>query len=250
MISLGTIIVGSAHELNNSNSFIRLNAKNLASFWSDVAGILDSIAPSVTGLSLRGIPYERARRLIGKMIDGIINGSDRIARIVADVKAFAMQGRPEAGRGADVNSAIAASLRILADLIERSTDQFSVEYGEDLPLVPGDSRILEIVISNIVSNACQALTDKQQGISVSSTRESDGWAAIRIVDAGEGISSKNIGRIFDPFFTTKHDRGGLGIGLSVCYDIVTRLGGTIRCHSVPGSGTEMLVRLPPEEVHD
>ena len=148
-----------------------------------------------------------------------------------------------------MNSAIAASLRTLGDLIEASTAQFSVEYGEDLPLVPGDSYVLEIVIGNMVSNACQALTDKQQRISVSSTCESDGWAAIRIVDGGEGISPDNIRHIFDPCFTTKHHRGGLGIGLSICHDIVTRLGGTITCHSAPGSGTDMLVRLPPEEMH-
>jgi len=249
LISLGTIISGFAHELNNPNSFIRLNAKNLASLWSEVAGIMDKLSSSSTGLSLRGIPYDRARELIGKMIEGIINGSDRIARIATDVKVFAMQGQAELGGRADVNSAIAATLRILADLIGRSTDRFSVEYGENLPLVPGESHILEIVIGNMVSNACQALTDRHQRISVSSTRRSDGWAAIRVVDEGEGISQENIEHIFDPFFTTKHDRGGLGIGLSVCHDIVTRLGGTIRCHSAPGSGTEMLVCLPPIEDH-
>ncbi len=249
LISLGTIISGFAHELNNPNSFIRLNALNLASFWSEVARIMDKVASSSAGLSLRGIPYKRVRELIGKMIEGIIDGSDRIARISADVKVFAMQGRAEVGGRADVNSAIAASLRILADLVGRSTDRFSVEYGENLPLVPGDSHILEIVIGNMVSNACQALTDKHQRISVFSARESDGWAAIRVVDEGEGISPKNIEHVFDPFFTTKHDRGGLGLGLSVCHDIVTRLGGTIRCHSAQGSGTEMLVRLPPIEVH-
>ena len=249
LISLGTIIAGFAHELNNPNSFIRLNSKNLAAFWRDAAAILDKVASSSTGLSLKGIPYERARELIGKMIDGIISGSDRIERIAASVKAFAMQGRSEVGGRANVKSAIAGSLRILADLIGRSTDRFSVDYGEDLPLVPGDSHILEMVISDLVGNACQALTDRQQRISVSSKRESDGWVAIRVVDEGEGISPENIDHIFDPFFTTKHDRGGLGLGLSVSHDIITRLGGTIRCHSAPNVGTEMLVRLPSVEVH-
>jgi PAS domain S-box-containing protein len=249
LISLGTIITGFAHELNNPNSFIRLNAKNLSSFWSELAGIMDKVASSSTGLTLKGIPYEKARELIHKMIDGIIHGSNRIARIVADVKVFATHGQAKIEGRADVNSAIAASLRILADLIERSTDRFSVEYGRDLPLVSGESQILEIVIGNIVSNACQALTNKQQGIFVSSTRESDGWVAVRVVDEGEGISPDNLEHVFDPFFTTKHDRGGLGIGLSVCRDILTRLGGTISCHSALSKGTEILVRLPPFEVH-
>jgi PAS domain S-box-containing protein len=248
LVSLGTLVSGFAHELNNPNNFIRLSAQNLASFWSEIASVLERVASSPEGLSLRGIPYSRVRELVGKMINGIIDGSDRISRLEADVKAFALQGHPTVSGRADVNSSIAASLRILDNLIQSSTDRFSVEYGAGLPLVPVYHHHLEVVVGNIVANACQALTDTHQRISLSTTRDNDGWVAIRVTDEGEGILPENLAHIFDPFFSTKRDRGGLGIGLSVSSDIIRYVGGTITCRSIIGAGTEMLVRLPPAEV--
>ncbi|MCK4751310.1 MAG: hypothetical protein KAT15_29835, partial [Bacteroidales bacterium] len=123
--------------------------------------------------------------------------------------------------------------------------RFSCQYTKDLPKIKGNFHQIEQVIINLVTNACQALENKEQGITIQTTQDKDsGWITVTVQDEGVGIPEENILQIIDPFFTTKRDIGGTGLGLSVSYRIVKNHGGELIFPSKPGKGTVAILKLP------
>ena len=110
-------------------------------------------------------------------------------------------------------------------------------------MIAGNPHQLEQVFINLISNACQALEERNQAISVVAS-ENGRWIDILISDEGVGISRENLPQITDPFFTTKREEGGTGLGLSVTSQIVEAHGGDLSFQSEIGKGTEVRVRLP------
>jgi CheY-like chemotaxis protein len=120
-----------------------------------------------------------------------------------------------------------------------------VEFGDNLPLINGNVQRLEQVIINLIQNACQALTNNGQSISVkSSYHKKKNGIIIEVKDEGMGIPPDAIPRIMEPFFSTKQGNGGTGLGLSVCSDIIKELRGKIDVESREGEGSVFTVFLP------
>ena len=103
------------------------------------------------------------------------------------------------------------------------------------------------MVINLIQNACQAITDNKQGISISTAYDYESkQIAIKVKDEGKGIEEQDLKYIMDPFFTTKRSGGGTGLGLSISYQIIQDHGGSINFESKPGKGTTVFVYLPVE----
>ena len=244
MVSLGTLISGFGHEVNNPNNYIRLNAQGIKDFWGDIEKLLDREFKDNEDLSLKKIPYLSAKDMINGMVEGILEGSVRIEKLLVDLSNFVREQKGDLDQSVDINRVVDSALKLTGSIIRKSTSRFSCSYTEDLPSVRGNAHQLEQVFINLLTNACQALTTRGQAITVSTDQEDVNWIAVLVKDEGVGIPDENISQITDPFFTTKREVGGTGLGLSVSYQIIRDHGGELVFQSEPGKGTVVRIRLP------
>jgi signal transduction histidine kinase len=246
MASLGTLVAGVAHEINNPNNFIMLNAPLLQDAWKDALPILEKHAREHGDFKLAGLPFSRISGQISNLFAGITGGSKRIKHIVNDLKDFARQSPINTRNDVDMNQVIVKTLQLTRKLINKHTDNFQVYYSDDLPLVRGDFQKLEQVIINLVLNACQSLNGKDREVVVRSSYNQDMQAVqVEITDQGEGIFPEDLPRIIDPFFSTRKKTGGTGLGLAVTSSIVKDHGGVLEFLSGSGKGTKVRLYLFP-----
>jgi PAS domain S-box-containing protein len=245
MVELGTLVSGVAHEINNPNNFIMLNAPLLVDCWHTARPILEGYYEENGDFLLGGMMYSEMRENIPKLFSGILEGSERIRQIVADLKNYVRPNTSDLNQPVDLNSVVQSALSLLSNMIRKSTDLFSVDLEKDLPLVKGNFQRFEQVVINLVQNACQALPDRKRGIRVSTRWDSsNGNIVLQVEDEGIGIPPENLPRISDPFFSTKHESGGVGLGLAISSTIIKAQGGTLNFMSEPGKGTKAEVLLP------
>lgn len=256
MISLGILVSGVAHEINNLNHLIMSNTPLLIDAWKSSVPVLDRYSRENGDFSLGGLRYSRMREEIPQLFEGILEGSARIQRIVKDLKDYARQEEVDMDQTVDLNHVVKNAVRLTRNLIDEKTDHFSLAYGTSLPVVRGNQQKLEQVVINLIQNACQAISDRDQGLEITTFLEPDrNCLCLRVRDQGHGIPENLLTRIMDPFFTTRRGQGGTGLGLSVCQNIVTTHGGKIEVTSKPGQGSVFTVSLslnaaPKADLHD
>jgi PAS domain S-box-containing protein len=249
MVALGTLVSSVAHEINNPNNFIMLNAPLLSEAWKSITPILDEYYEKNGDFVVGGTRYTEMRENIPILFSGILDGSKRIKQIVEDLRDFVRRDTSDMSQGVDVNAVLRSAVALLSNTIMKSTNHFSVQYGRSLPLLKGNFQRLEQVIINLIQNACQALRDTRKGIFVSTAYdENRKGLAVRVEDEGVGMSSDVLPHITDPFYTTKADSGGLGLGLSISSKIVKEHGGTLTFASELGKGTQAEIVLPLYQV--
>lgn len=245
MASLGVLVSGMAHEINNPNNYVLLNARVLSRAWHDIQPIVEEYYEANGDFAIAGMPYSSARDRLGNLYNGITEGAIRIERIVQHLKDFARQTGDHVYGEVDVNRAVEASVEILRGLIQRSTERFQLDCAPDLPILHGNAVHLEQVLVNLITNACQALRSVQEGICVATRWERRSESVLlSVTDEGEGITGENLQHIMDPFYTTKREHGGTGLGLSISYNLIKNFGGDLKISSTPGSGTSVEVRMP------
>src|SRR6185369_13139576 len=245
MASLGTLVSGVAHEINNPNGLMLLDIPILKRVHDDAGEILENFYREHGDFMLGGVPYSEMRAEIPRILDEMQDSSKRIKRIVNDLKDFAR--RDDAGKKEliDINDTVQTALRLVDPTIRSSTRHFTVNYAESLPEILGNGQRIEQVIVNLVLNACQALPDMAKGVSLSTSYDKRKQSVvIRVTDEGIGIAEEHLQYLLDPFFTTKRNSGGTGLGLSVSAGIVKEHGGTLRFESVPEQGTTVTLSLP------
>ncbi|MBW1771027.1 MAG: PAS domain S-box protein, partial [Deltaproteobacteria bacterium] len=248
MVALGTLVSGVAHEVNNPNSFIRLNTPTLLEAWESATPILDEYYRENGDFILGGMNYSEMREKIPVLFSGILDGSERIKQIVEDLKNFVRKDISGMTQSVNVNDVLLSAISLISNMIKKSTHRFSVEYAMDLPVLTGQAQRLEQVFINLIQNACQALPDSEKGIFVSTYwDEANNDIRIKIQDQGVGISPESLPQITDPFFSTKHDSGGVGLGLSISSRIVEAHDGRLTFISEVGEGTTAEVFLPVKE---
>jgi signal transduction histidine kinase len=236
-------VSGVAHEINNPNNFIMLNGRICSRVWADVQPILRQYHEAHGEFLLGGMPYSEAQPRIGQLIEGIGEGAQRIKHIVQNLRDFARRDTGDLDRPLDLNLVVESSVTLVRNLIDKSTSRFDLRLAPGLPPLRGNFQQLEQVLINLITNACQALPDRERGICVQTCAE-EGHVRVEVRDQGVGIPEANLKRILDPFFTTKQDTGGTGLGLSISYNIVKNHGGELAISSRPGEGTVAAVRLP------
>jgi signal transduction histidine kinase len=226
MASLGRLVAGVAHEINNPVSFIAT-----------------SVAPLRRRLALAGslVPAEVTPLLreAEEIVDVMARGAERTAGIVKDLRSFSRLG--EAARKAvDLHDGLEVSLRLLEPRW-RHRIEIHRDYGT-LPLVECDPGQLNQVFMNVLANACDAIADR--GNVWVTTRALDDHVVVTVRDDGPGIPPAVLGHIFDPFFTTKDVGGGTGLGLAISHGVVAAHGGRIEVESAVGAGATFRIVLP------
>ncbi|MBL1215439.1 MAG: PAS domain S-box protein [Ignavibacteriae bacterium] len=246
MIALGTLVSGVAHEINNPNNFIMLNTPILKKIWAAVIPILDNYYDEHGDFYAGGkLRYSKIRKSLPEILQGIEDGSERIKKIVEELKNFARKESSETDQKVDVNKVVNAAINLIVNIIKSSTKNFSVSFGENLPPVKGNFQKLEQVVINLLENSCQALQNNSKQISVKTYfEEVDHCVVIEVKDEGVGMDPEIIKEITDPFYTTKRDIGGTGLGLSVSSKIVSAHSGKLKFESVLNEGTAAKILLP------
>jgi bacteriochlorophyll 4-vinyl reductase len=245
MASLGTLVSGVAHEINNPISFVMLNGPILQKAWKGVKPILDEHCRANGDFQVANMPYTQLSERIPLLMSGITQGAKRVKAIVSDLKEFARQSPPELRDMVNINNAVKTAVGLVSNLMKKSTNRFSAVYEPDMPPVKGNIQRIEQVIINLLVNACEALSHNHQAIVVSTVYDSESDCVIvEIQDEGEGVAPEVLHRIKDPFFTTKRDSGGTGLGLAISDRIITDHGGNMVFDSTIGYGTSVKVSLP------
>jgi PAS domain S-box-containing protein len=245
MASLGILVSGIAHEINNPNNFILLNIQLFSKIWKDIAPILEAYHREQGDFSVAGISYQSSKEKLSQSLEGILIGSERIQNITKRLTDYAKMDSGQLNEDVDVNKVVSIAIVITNTLIRKSTQHFTVDYGKDLPLIQGNAQQLEQVVITLINNACQALRSTEESINIVTYYDpARGKVRIKVRDQGIGIKEEDLKYIMDPFFTSKRDMGGTGLGLSVSYNIVKNHGGTLILKSEPNKGTTARVSLP------
>ena len=245
MISLGLLVSGVAHEINNPNSIALLNTPILRRSWESAKPILDEYFEENGDFSIAGIEYREMRKELPRIFLELEESARRIKQIVMDLKDYARQETSGQMVPVDITEVVQYGIRLTTNSIQKSTDRFSTDFSPSPLMVLANRQRLTQVIINLIQNSCEALEEKTSALIISTryNSEVDG-IEISIKDDGAGIAPEDLKQVTDPFFTTKRSFGGTGLGLSVSAGIVKEHNGVMEFYSESGKGTEVLVVFP------
>ncbi len=246
--SLGQLVAGIAHEINNPIQFIYGNMAILSEAFSDVLPLLDAQSATRPDLRIARLDYPFFRKQVPILLTDMANGAARIGAIVRDLKTFARRDEGALDESVDLNEAVQASLRLLHDVIRYL--RVEEDLDPNLPKLRGNLTQLEQVVVNAVQNAAEAVGRHTPGGLIRvRTRAENGGHRVRLSvhDNGGGIPPEVRDRIFDPFFTTKQRSGGTGLGLSITFGIIQQHKGEIEVETEVGAGTAFHFLLPVRE---
>ncbi len=259
MSSLGRLVAGIAHELNNPINFVYGNVDFLGQYMEDLLSLVRHLETVELSPELRAqletmkseIEFDFLVEDSRKLIRSIRSGAERTASIVQDLKTFSRTGGGEL-QEADIAAGIETTLNLIAPLLK---NRVTVErhIASNLPKMVCNAGHINQVFMNILTNAAQAIVG--EGFIRVSIESIDEGQSIRVVisDDGPGIPADHMEKITDPFFTTKDVGEGTGLGLWISENIVRAHGGRLECISAPHRGATFTVTLPvraPESARD
>lgn len=245
LASLGLLIAGVAHEINNPNNFIYFNAPILRSYLQFLLPIADEYALAHPNLQVFNRPYGDFREDCFKLLDNIEHGSTRINQIVGNLREFARERGKGEKRRIDLKAVVEKGLSICLGRIKKLVKTIDVQIPDGLPALTSDPIAIEQIVVNLMVNAAHA-ADKDDSwvrLTIAEGKEPTGEMIVEVSDNGCGIDSETQKKIFDPFFTTKAVGVGTGLGLSISHRLVTELGGRIEVESEVGRGSVFRVVL-------
>jgi PAS domain S-box-containing protein len=245
MISLGLLVSGVAHEINNPNSIALLNTPILLRAWESAKPILDEFFEENGDFAIAGIEYREMRRQLPRIFLELEESALRIKQIVKDLKDYARQETSGQMTPVDISEVVKSGVRLTANSIHKSTNRLTNNYATESLMVQGNRQRLTQVVINLIQNSCESLenTDLSLIISTRYNEKIDG-VEISIRDEGTGIAPEDLKQVTDPFFTTKRSIGGTGLGLSVSAGIVKEHNGVMNFYSELGKGTEVVIVFP------
>ncbi|MEP0917830.1 PAS domain S-box protein [Leptolyngbya sp. DQ-M1] len=275
MSSLGQLVAGIAHEINNPVSFIYGNVEHAKDYIEDLLRIIqlyqaDHPVPSEQiAEELEDLDLEFVRHDLMKLLDSMGTGAERIRDIVRSLRHFSRHDEADL-KAVDLHEGIESALMLLQHLLKsnracgspllRPTIQIVKDYGA-LPKIQCYAGLLNQVFINVLSNAIGAINERWLAEEIDFTPEitvqtvlfqqsdSTEWARISITDNGIGMTAATQRRLFDPFFTTKPVGQGSGLGLSVSYQIVTEQhGGRLSCDRPSKRGATFVIEIPVRQL--
>ncbi len=249
LASLGLLIAGVAHEINNPNNFIYFNAPILRSYLQFLLPIADEYALANPDLQVFNRPYVAFREDCFKLLDNIEHGSTRINQIVGNLRDFARERGKGERRRIELKAVVEKGLAICLGRIKKIVKTIDVQIPDDLPALISDPLAIEQIVVNLMVNAAHA-ADKDDSwvrLTITEGKEPMDEMIVEVSDNGCGIDSETQKKIFDPFFTTKAVGVGTGLGLSISHRLVTELGGRIEVESEVGRGSVFSVVLKKQD---
>ncbi len=265
MSSLGQLVAGLAHEINNPVNFIHGNLTHLEEYSESLLNIVQlyqhHYPNAVAEIQAQEdeIDLDFLQEDLLKILSSIKLGTDRIRNIVLSLRIFSRMDEAEF-KPVDIHEGIDSTLLILQHRLEKKPKYSEIHmirnYG-DLPLVECYGGQLNQVFMNILANAIDAIDELNEKRTVQERQENSSqitistsvidseWVQIAIADTGLGIPEAIKKQIFNPFFTTKPIGKGTGMGMAISHQIITeKHGGKLICFSTPGRGTEFVIHIP------
>ena len=234
LASLGTLVAGIAHEINNPLGII--------------AGYSEALIDRAGDKTLRGLQEFED---FPEYLETIHNEIFRCKGILNSLLGFS---RPSTGtfREIDINELIKEVILLVNHRAKKLRHNIELRLNRELPKIKADPGNLRQLFMNIIINSIY-FTPSGGDITVSTEmnlQEAGSEIRVTVSDSGSGIPNDIIGKIFDPFFTTKPVGEGTGLGLAICHKIVEAHAGTIDVESEPGRGTTFVIKLPSKQIHD
>jgi signal transduction histidine kinase len=279
MSSLGQLVAGVAHEINNPVNFIFGNLFHANEYAQDLIRLIQVYQQaypnpaSTVKAEADAIDLDFILEDLPKLMVSMRVGAERIQKIVSSLRTFSRMDEADF-KAVDIHEGIDSTLMILQNRLKGRNDRPDItvakHYG-DLPQIECYAGQLNQVFMNLLSNAIEAIDEQLEKngsrpvpnatesasplascllplITIRTELTSSNHIIIRIADNGAGMPKAVRDRLFDPFFTTKPVGKGTGMGLSISYQIVTdRHHGTLSCHSSPGEGSEFVIEIPVKQ---
>lgn len=241
MASLGQLVAGVAHEINNPTTYIRSNIELLQKYWKKIlvqtdVSENDKVNEYITDFE--------------ETMESMYRGTGRIMDIVNGIKSFARQDKV-LYEVFDIKKCIIDAYMLAKSEFIRNKIDFVDRSEKDKFFINGSHQQLEQVLINLFLNSVTAINAvKVQGqglVEIDVRRVDDNKLLLTVKDNGCGMLKENLDMIFNPFFTTNQEVGGIGLGLSIVYGIIKEHGGNIVARSEENQGTEFLIFLPENQ---
>mgnify|MGYP000075899840 CR=1 FL=1 len=262
MSSLGQMVAGVAHEINNPVSFIYGNLNPASEYVKDLLKLIELYQqhyPEPADEILEEIETIELEFLIGdlqKLLDSMKVGAERIRDIVLSLRNFSRLDEAQM-KSVDIHQGIDSTVMLLQPRLRKEGGRLGIDLIKkysNLPLITCYASQLNQVFMNVLTNAIDALLlardcpsqpQNNPTITIATEVTDRNTAIVRMADNGSGMSTEVLHKIFDPFFTTKPVGSGTGLGLSISHSIVVSShGGSLTCVSAPGEGTEFIIEIP------
>lgn len=265
MSSLGQMVAGVAHEINNPVNFIYGNLKPARAYMQNLISLIDLYRQDCPEPSpetqdyLEEIDLDFLQEDLTKLFDSLSVGAERIRELVLSLRNFSRLDESET-KSVDIHEGIESTLVMLAHRLKATSARLDIEivrtFGS-LPMITCYPSQLNQVMMNLLANAIDAFDEYNESrtfqeikaqpnvIRIETAVVDEKWVRIAIADNGPGMDEKTAAKLFEPFFTTKPVGKGTGLGLSISYQIIVeKHGGKLSCHSVLGEGTQFVIQLP------
>jgi signal transduction histidine kinase len=268
MSSLGQLVAGVTHEINNPVNFIHGNIIHVGAYMQTLLSLVDycqeRYAPTDTDFQawLDEFDFEFIATDLRKVLSSMENGTKRIREIILSLRNFSRLDEAEM-KSVDIHEGIDSTLLILQHRLKSTVEDAEIQiikqYG-NLPLVECYVSQFNQVLMNVLTNAIDAIADRDRQLDAQSLRLAaytitiatqvygTNQVQIIITDTGIGMTAEAQAKVFDPFYTTKPIGKGTGLGLAISYQVITQgHGGTIQCGSTPGQGTRLVMVIPIQQ---
>lgn len=252
MASLGVLMAGIAHEINNPVNFVYAGVNSIMKDFDDIKAVVEKIATleiqhpnnnvieEISNLK-KEHEFELAYKGISETLSDIKMGATRISEIIAGLNRFSRL-ETENWKKSNLHEEIDSVLILLKNKYKHHIN-IKKKYSENLPYVDCYSGKINQVFMNVINNAIDAIED-EKGEIIIETHSEGNFVIITVKDSGKGISEDNKLKIFDPFFTTKEIGLGMGLGLAISYSIIQEHNGQIIVNSPAGKGAEFIIKIP------
>jgi len=249
LASLGKLVAGVAHEINNPNTFIRGNINIISEAFRDILPILDHMYEADKELKIARLKYPVFKENIPILIEDMVEGANRVKKIVDGLRDFAKKDEGLFIDDVDVNYLIQNNLRITAKTVRKHA-KMQTQLDTTIPTFKGNSAKIEQVLMNVLMNAALAIEKEDGLIFIETFLDKATHIVVKVRDNGQGMDEATQKQMFEPFFTTRGHKGGTGLGLSISSQIIQEHNGKIAVQSQLGVGTTITLSFPIHQNHN